>query len=287
MTDYPEIIWSEGFAPPKSPSEGDVSSWFGRMAQIILNHSLLRTGNQDLRPVETEFYYHGPGHPDPFTHQHPIQAECGKWYFHRQGTGYRAGSFKGLDLSTGCDATTQSPAFGGILLRGLQVENGKVIDGPSLCVDQILKLNTFTHPAQLDRAIANRVAWDDQNPLRLVASQLPQRAIYQSPRIGLNLKGQHDAARLFLGRQDRYLSMPDQTRKGKSLLIAGLLSKGFDRESIRTITRSSFRNIDQVIKTFMRGTENPNLSRFQESFSTLTERLEFQGSWHANHPNSF
>lgn len=64
---------------------------------------------------EIEFYLNCEGHKDTFTHGDTLQHENAKWYFHKMGGNYKAGSYKGLDLTFGHRGST----IGGILIRSL------------------------------------------------------------------------------------------------------------------------------------------------------------------------
>ncbi|KIK66690.1 hypothetical protein GYMLUDRAFT_55396 [Collybiopsis luxurians FD-317 M1] len=176
--------------------------------------------------LELEFYLWQVGvHEDPFTHRAVEQAESGKWYFHRVpqrsgsqktavGSGYRGGSRKGLDITIGQPAITSSPYFsttsksgiqtrdptrGGILLRTLRnTSTGKVVSGPSLIVDEILKLSQASKISELvdEKWMGNISVFrgdsssaEDTDMLYLklktdIEAKLP--VIYQSPRIGLD-----------------------------------------------------------------------------------------------------
>ena len=103
------------------------------MADCLLNSFRLIIANKRYRIIETEVYYRGPHHVDPFAHRDPIQLQCDRWYVHRTGGSYNGGSFKGLDITFG-----DGRASGGWLIRGLEQCDGTHIDGPSLVVDHIL-----------------------------------------------------------------------------------------------------------------------------------------------------
>src|SRR5579875_123394 len=163
---------------------GSLDAWFTRMAELLLNGSQLVVAGQPYRLVEIEFYYWSPTHPDPFTHRDPIQFHLGYWYFHRTRGVYRGGSFKGLDLTFG-----QGKTSGGVLIRGLQKPDGTLIDGPSLCVDHLLKATGAATVAELDQAINKRLAWEKGNPLRLERTTiLEKRPLFRSPRVGLRIR---------------------------------------------------------------------------------------------------
>src|SRR3954469_12701829 len=118
---------------PARLTDRTADAWFAGIAAALLNrtHSVL-VGWQH-RGTECEFYFRGPQHDDPFTHGNPVQVHAGRWYFHKTAGVYRGGSFKGVDVTFG-DGT----AKGGILIRGAETADGRLIDGPSLLVDYLL-----------------------------------------------------------------------------------------------------------------------------------------------------
>ncbi len=222
-----------------------LDNWFTAIADQLLNRTELCVGGRALRPIEVEFYYYGEGHRDPFAHRRPIQQRAGLWYFHTSGSSYRGGSFKGVDLTFG-----RRGAFGGILIRGLQNSAGSIIDGPSLCVDDILRCASTVSVADLDRKIAGHKVWDASSPLRLVeARSLEQRHIYRTARIGLNPQGGGPRSEKlrYLTRPYRFLTQPRGTRKGKLQLVLALHRQGTDAEEIRRLTGSSRKAIANYI----------------------------------------
>src|SRR5262245_37701454 len=82
----------EGLALPR---------WFDAVARRLLLGSRFRVAGVPYRLTEVEFYYHGGDHLDRFSHRDPLQKSLGRWYFHRTRGAYRAGSFKGLDVTFG------------------------------------------------------------------------------------------------------------------------------------------------------------------------------------------
>src|SRR5215813_2446354 len=148
---------------PEQFSDGPVvDEWFARIANRLLNGTRIVVGNGAHRIVEIEFYYHGDQHLDPFTHRESLQLQLGRWYFHRTRGTYRSGTLKGLDLTFG-----DGQAFAGVLIRSLETPDGKLIDGPSLCVDHLLARAGCESVAALDSAIKGRLAWDSTSPLVL------------------------------------------------------------------------------------------------------------------------
>ncbi|EPQ58842.1 hypothetical protein GLOTRDRAFT_34618 [Gloeophyllum trabeum ATCC 11539] len=129
--------------------------------------------------------------------------------------GYRGGTRKGLDLTFGMPSTVTSPYFaslgssassraetstvGGILLRTIRcVADGRVISGPSLLVDEILRTSDAPSIASLVKQKWNDdiSAFPATSSYREVNLWLKRRSpsgpepkppIHTSPRIGLDL----------------------------------------------------------------------------------------------------
>jgi len=123
MNSWPEILRS----PTNRRDDAQRRAWFDRIAQALLNGASLVVGGLAHRLVEIEVYYRSPEHPDPFAHAQAIQHECGRWYFHKTGTGYRGGSYKGFDLTFG-----DGVVHAGILIRGIELPSGSLISGPGI-----------------------------------------------------------------------------------------------------------------------------------------------------------
>lgn len=247
-------------SPDPLPAGVSLCAWFDELArQLLTDCNLLITG-QPHRIVEIEFYYHSPDHPDPFTHRDPMQQEFGRWYFHRAGGTYRNGSFKGLDLAIG-----NVDAHGGILLRGLETPDGKLVDGPSLLVNHLLTVTGTEGIAALDAAINGRLAWDASSPLRLeaVATDDPRR-VFRSARVGLSLKrarGNTEMPRFIL-RPYRYLTEPRRTAKGKLLLVLALYTEGLDVDTIHQLTGCPRRSIVRYLQEFEVGRQEVNFEPY-------------------------
>jgi 3-methyladenine DNA glycosylase Mpg len=237
-----------------------LDDWISAIAERLLNGSCLWVGGQAYRLVEIEFYYWSPEHPDPFTHRDPIQFDIGHWYFHRTHGVYRGGSFKGLDLTFGHD-----DASGGILIRGLETADGKLIDGPSLCVDQLLDATGAATVAELDRAINKRLAWEEGNPLILKEIDRGEvRRLLRSPRVGLLLKkanARTDSTR-FIMRPFRYLSQPQRTKKGKVHMVLALHAQGGGVQDIQRRTSCSRRTIERYIADFESGRQEADFTPY-------------------------
>ncbi|KAI0638673.1 hypothetical protein C8Q77DRAFT_1154286 [Trametes polyzona] len=170
-------------------SAHDISARFEVLARELLhNHRIevAREGkpSESLELLELEFYlYASDVHEDPFTHASAEQSQAGRWYFHRPPwrtndptsssvgpMGYRGGTRKGLDITIGqppaaiaskyfghtstqaasSSGSQSSILRGGILLRSIRrTSDSKVISGPSLLVDEVLRLNGAKDIAEL------------------------------------------------------------------------------------------------------------------------------------------
>ncbi|KAI0705747.1 hypothetical protein C8T65DRAFT_740787 [Cerioporus squamosus] len=190
---------------------------------------------EQLELLEIEFYLYKLGcHEDPFTHGSAEQSQAGRWYFHRPpsrsnevgtptafASGYRGGTRKGLDITIGhpgalavtskyfSDGTSGSDSAsspstatntlrGGILLRSIRrLSDSKVISGPSLLVDEILrlsgtsKISDLPSPPPPSRGSAMRlvrVPPAPANPSHTGTTESVEKPrIYRSPRIGLDI----------------------------------------------------------------------------------------------------
>lgn len=210
------------------------AAWFDAIARRLLCGTRFLVGTEPHRFTEVEVYYHGGTHLDPFAHCDPIQKGTGLWYFHRTSGTYRGGSFKGIDLTFGGPA-----AFGGVLVRGVEKQDGELIDGPSLTVDHLLARTAAGRIATLDAAIAGRPAWDRDSPLSLVWLEEPaDRPVLETPRVGLSLKRgpRSDVPPRFLMRPYRYLTEPRRIAKGKQHMALALHARGRSVEDIRQET---------------------------------------------------
>lgn len=226
------------------PADGDIELWFTRIAKCLLCQSRLVVANQVHRIVEIECYYHSAEHPDPFPHQHPSQRLPHRWHFHRVGTGYRGGSFKGLDLSFG-DGVNAA----GILLRSAECPDGTLIDGPSLLVDHLLKRTGFRTVAELDRTLSSMNAWDEQSPLHLIENPAAEIAIHRSARVGLNPRTGSREELLYLRKEYRFLTEPRRIRKGRRELVQALHHRGYSKEWIARCTGSPLAAIRRYINS--------------------------------------
>ncbi|KAF9073379.1 hypothetical protein BDP27DRAFT_1289240 [Rhodocollybia butyracea] len=243
---------------------------FDEIAKDILHNLelVLQTGAGDVtvfEVLELELYlWMAEIHEDPFTHATVEQSKSGNWYFHRvpglrsattSSGGYRGGTRKGLDLTFGQPKVVLSPYFsspshptvsstrGGVLLRTIRnVSTRKVVSGPSLVVDEILKLSRASKISDLvDKQWMGDMSAFLENDIFGEASRLHFRFrtevkdetphIYRSPRIGLDLSRHPGASHspddprvVFLPKLYRYFVHPQLlTSNGRPHTFLGVL----------------------------------------------------------------
>ena len=242
--------WLEAFRKPARLSDATAGDWFTRIADLILNRTRWVIGGRPHRITECEFYYRGPPHDDPFTHGDAIQVHGGRWYFHKSADIYRAGSFKGVDVTFG-DGT----ARGGILIRGLEQPDGTQIDGPSLLVDHVLALCRAASVAAVDRVIAGRLAWDPTSPMHFEEVEHFGKGMLACARVGLSLRRARPGTTMtaYLTRPYRFLTEPAGIRKGKPHMAMGLHRLGRKPEEIREVTNSPARSIATYVAEYENG----------------------------------
>jgi hypothetical protein len=242
--------WSDLFRRPPRLTAHAVEAWFARIADCLLNNSQLVIAGKPLRLVDIEFYYRGPGHVDPFAHAHPIQAQTGRWYFHKTGNGYRGGSFKGLDLTFG-----DGEARGGILFRAAATAEGMIVDGPSLLVDRALRLSGVKSVAELDRKIAQRAAWQPDSPIHLRRTHCIDMPFLACARVGLSLRraGHFPDMPEFLTRHYRFVTEPRAIAKGKVQMVVALHRRGLAPSQIHVTTGCPLRAIERYVAAHATG----------------------------------
>jgi hypothetical protein len=274
--------WDTLLQRPAALAESDdLVGWFTPIAARLLNGCRLLVAGEPHRFVEVEFYYHGPGHPDPFTHKEPLQRERGRWYFHRTRGVYRGGSFKGFDLTFG-----DGRAFGGVLIRGLDSPDGRLIDGPSKSVDHLLARTGTGDVASLDRAIAGRVAWDSDNPLALQdLTAEEERQTFRSARVGLSLRRARPSSPAapemvrYIMRPYRYLSEPRRVSKGKPYLVLALYAQGASPDDLPRLTGCPAKSVQRYIADFEVGRQEADFTPFFGTDLGPRDLCRLHGTW--------
>jgi hypothetical protein len=273
MSDWSALLTK----PAELRGSDELRDWFTQIAGRLLNGSRLLVAGQPHRFVEVEFYYNGDAHPDPFAHGDPLQLRCGRWYFHRTRGVYRGGSFKGFDLTFG-DGT----AFGGVLIRGLEAPDGRLIDGPSLCVDHLLTLTGHKTVAALDAAVGERPVWESDGPVVLGAEPEEDRQLFRTGRVGLSLKrmGKASAMPRYLMRPYRYLTEPRRVSKGKPYLVLALYAQGVSPDDIPGLTGCPAKSVARYIADFEAGRKEPGFDAYVGIDLGPKELCRLHGTWH-------
>ncbi len=245
----------QAWMPPAGSAEATYAASFQRMAELLLNTATCYVGGRPHRFTELEFYFTHPDHPDPFTHGDPMQCERGRWYFHRAGTQYRGGSYKGLDIALG-----EPGAPGGILIRGMEQlgDADRLLDGPCLCVDHILALTGQASIASLVSTFSRGVDPEPSgaSPLYVVldAAPAPARRVYASARVGLTLKrGTSEERVRFLARPYRFLTEPARIKKGRLHVVIALHAQGHPAEEVARLTGSNVSQVRRYIAWYEAG----------------------------------
>ncbi len=274
--------WQALLAEPARLEDDDtLPAWFDAIARRLLCGCRLMVAGEAHRLTEVEMYYHGGRHLDPFSHREPITKTTGLWYFHRTHGVYRSGSFKGLDLTFG-----GAEAFGGILIRGVERDNGVLVDGPSLLVDYLLGRTVKATVAELDETIDRRPAWDTDNPLQLRwLTEMDDRPILKTARVGLSLKraGKSDLPPRFLMRPYRYLTEPRRIGKGKLHMVLALYAQGVSPDAIRERTGCPKGAIARWIADYEAGASERDFSAYYGIDLGPRELARLHGLWDARY----
>lgn len=228
----------------------DPSALFSAIAIETLQRSVLVVADREHRIHEIEFYLHSDAHADPYSHRSEHQRTPARWYFHRQGQGYRAGSFKGLDFTFGPPST-----HGGILIRSISPRDDptSLISGPSLCVDHILRATGQPRAETLDRLLGGRRVFDP-GPLALrAAAELSTDRLWATARVGLGLNrcATFPTMPSFVARPYRFLDRPRDIPKGRVHLVVAMRERGLTVDEIARLTGG--KSIAPWLNAFERG----------------------------------
>ncbi|HKB04020.1 MAG TPA: hypothetical protein VKD90_17490 [Gemmataceae bacterium] len=254
MTPWPDL------RKPSRLSDRTAGAWFAGIADALLNRTRWVIAGHAHRMTECEFYFRGPPHDDPFTHGDPIQVHAGRWYFHKTAGNYRGGSFKGVDVTFG-----DGVGKGGILIRGAESADGRLIDGPSLIVDHLLASCGHRTVERFDRELGARFVWDPTAPMYLARDPDAAKAIVSSARVGLSLRraGPGSTKTDYLTRQYRFLTEPRRIAKGKPHMVMALHRAGRPAAEIREVTGVPARSIATYIVEYEAGVV---AGRFEDYF---------------------
>lgn len=159
-------------------------------AERFLNRRRLICGNNRYLIREIEFYIYSDDFKDEYTHKHPQQLTKNQWYFHRTSKdNYRAGTFKGLDITRG-----NGSRYFGILIRSIEnIDTKEFIQGPCNVVHELMKKSNIEGDlrsisvSKLVDMMKTLDIYDDRNPFYLIKAD-EKFVIYKAPRYGLSDK---------------------------------------------------------------------------------------------------
>lgn len=277
------------------------------MLEVKPSGSSLPSASKYFRVAEIEFYlndYAEAGHKDTFTHGDPMQKQTGKWYFHKFGNSYKAGTYKGVDISIG---KGEGVAAGGILLRSLMPltlattstaetltfhhdSRGKsqFIEGPCNCVNRLLAESRPEEHKEPNFDIINLVGmpdfdldiFNDDSCLHLLCSTperqivLPSRDVFKCPRVGLSLKRYDAEKEKFWMADYRYLTFPAFHAKMKDYIVLSLLAKGGKSMSaISEITAAKVPKIEELDINMKKGQQAAKANAKAAMKSCMQEKM--------------
>jgi hypothetical protein len=254
VTPWPDL------SKPARMTDQSAAGWFARIGNDLLNCTRWVIAGTSHRITECEFYFWGKEHDDPFTHGDPVQVHRGRWYFHKTAGEYRGGSFKGVDITFG-----DGSARGGILLRGLELAGGSLIDGPSLLVDYLLRACGQPSVPEFDRLIGERTVWDPTSPMYLERAPDAGKEVFACARVGLSLRRAWTGSTKprYLTRPYRFLTEPRAIAKGKPHLVIALYRAGRKPDEVRALTGAPARSIAGYIEAYEAGRVE---GRFEDYF---------------------
>jgi 3-methyladenine DNA glycosylase Mpg len=159
----------------------NLSIEFNRIANDLMNNHVCLAGTHEIRFAEIECYgFNKEYHNDISVHCDPIQAEFGKWYFHRSQPSlkFKPHNRIGLDLTFG---NTEEGFSGGILIRAIQLlPSEEYIYGPSKVVEKICELAKIDDYAELqETSVFNN------SRLSVIPAELKSETVFSGPRVGL------------------------------------------------------------------------------------------------------
>jgi hypothetical protein len=244
----------------------DYNERFSKLTDGLLNETVLVIGGQDYRLREVELYLYTDDHLDIYTHRDPDQGAPCRWYFHKTGSTYKGGTYKGLDITFGFKNLERATTYGGILIRGIS-NNDKLITGPCKVVDHILNINKFTKIDDLVRDLSENIK-DVSKESKLYLKYDPnliRRAIYCGPRVGLSFKYPDYAARNY-----RYLTYNiKEVEKYKPSIIMNLLNLGKTIEEVSKESECKTWQVKKYADLYNSGKERGDIQGLKPSATNM------------------
>ncbi|AYV83001.1 MAG: hypothetical protein Hyperionvirus3_147 [Hyperionvirus sp.] len=235
-----------------------IQSIFDKMADILLNRTILKIGSKDCILTEIECYIFNANHPDLYTHRDDDQKKALHWYFHKAaGKSYRGGTYKGMDITFGFK-DQKTPIYGGVLIRAIRLGEEEVA-GPSKVVDKILSIFKKKSISSLVKYL--KTLDINKSALKLVLTDVNRnQPIYQSPRVGLSFKYPKYAVKNY-----RYLTNIDSVEKYKPSVIVELYLKGMAIKNIATVTKTNEALVLKYIDLYKAGQKLDNIDGLKPS----------------------
>jgi len=128
----------------------DMQFIFYVTANKLINDYVLQIGDIEIELKELEFYFYDKDkHPDEYTHRDERQTRIGELYVHR-----KANNTGGIDITFG-----NGKYYGGILIRGIKIDN-EFVYGPAKVRQKIiqkLNLDNKISYETLQKELENRI----------------------------------------------------------------------------------------------------------------------------------
>lgn len=257
------------------PGEDPPDRYFARLAAQLLGGTALDIASEPHQLREIEFYLHSDRHADPYVHRAPLQRTSARWYFHRDGRGYRGGSFKGVDLTFG-----PTTAYGGALVRSLSSPDGTVISGSSLCVDYLLRRTAAGSVVALDAALGEHSVFE---PGRIQLRAAPRTAgpsIWATARVGLNFQRLDRFPEMleYFPRRYRFLNAPRDIKKGRPQVVVAMHEAGLTTAEISAHTGTPRSTVTTWLQAYDRGRTDDTWQRMLEGSLGSEQLCEVLGA---------
>jgi len=101
-------------------------------------------------------------------------------------------------------------------------EKKKLIEGPSVLVDEILKLNNASSISNLVEDFDLSIAKKEKSPLYIETLAHEKKKIWKSPRVGLTLQTIGEEKENYVMKHLRFQTFPELQKKGKVNTFIGM-----------------------------------------------------------------
>jgi hypothetical protein len=265
--------------PSKMTKPEEFANAFNNIADQLMKYYLISINGHKYRLAELEFYLNDANHPDIFTHGNKSQLTCGQWYFHKTGSSYKGGSFKGLDI------TFSTRGYGGILIRAIKsVDDDTYIEGPCNVVNTILNEYNVDNVSDFVSREDFNLEVDMKGPIYILRTEENKiDKITTSGRFGLVLRNDDQVP--YVLRPYRYMSFPSEVRKGRQHLVLELHYKNVNSKKISDLTgcgvpqinkwTKKYDDIDSSIKPSSYYGKKLNAAEFSAFYNVLRKKAQY------------